>query len=236
MKTFVTRLHLPTPPITESVIFAGDLLATQAFWFSVIATVIVLPTAWSIAMRNERLAVTFERLLFRIPIAGRLLSLYVHMSLSRSLADLFQHVGNADEVLKLAGLTMRFRIYRNAVESVRMGMFAGLPLELAVAEQTAFDPLFVEYLSVGASSGNYSIPLQRAAARFNKEFRHGLGVAVKRIDPLITFSVLGATIVILLGLYAPYYVGLPLISDRIHNVNYTQTVERATSPTTTPPH
>lgn len=220
MRQFTTRLNVPIPWITTVVLAVADGMRTPAFWgFGLLILGLVAVTI-PVALRNERVALLSEAVLFRLPVFGPLFNSAVHMSMARTLSDLLANVTDPKRVLGLLAPTVIFTTYRRAVEEVRVGLLAGRTFVEAIEETRAFDPLFVEYTMVGESSGRYDQPLRRCAMRFDKEFRHSLAVAVKRIDPLITYSVLGATLTILVALYAPYYVGLPAISDRIHGVTY----------------
>lgn len=219
MKQFTTRLNIPKPWITTVVLGIADAVHGWEFWS--IAALLFVTTAVSIPvlLRNTWVALFAERLLFRTPLIGPLFNSAVHMSMARTLADLLVNVSDPKRVLGLLAPTILFTTYRHAIEDVRVALFKGKSFAEAVEQTGVFDPLFVEYTLVGEESGSYDQPMRRCALRFDKEFRNMLAVAVKRIDPVITYSVLGATITILIALYAPYYVGLPAISDRIHGVD-----------------
>lgn len=173
----------PLPLVTRAVMGVSLFLAHG--WGAILLVLILAMAAAWFALRDEARRLTFDRLLLRLPLFGRMLRDLHAARFARTLATMVSARLPLVEGLELARDTVRNRAQRAALALVMEQVRAGGSLSAGMAQSGLFPPLLTYLAASGESSGQLDAMLERAADTLEREFDGSTAVALALLEPAV---------------------------------------------------
>lgn len=158
--------------------------------------------AWS---RSEEGGAAFDRLKFRVPVAGETFLKFEVAQFCRTLATLLSGGTPLVAGLQTAGDAIGSRLIRGSVERATQSVREGESLHAALAATKVIPELSLDMIEVGESSGALAPMLTSVAEFYEEEVNLRLGAMVALIEPAILVFMGLLVAFILISLYLPIF-------------------------------
>ncbi|MDQ3245902.1 MAG: type II secretion system inner membrane protein GspF [Pseudomonadota bacterium] len=189
------------PLLTRIVIALSDFLA--GYWWALIATLVVAGLIGARALREENLRLSFDRMILRMPLLGRLIRDLHAARMARTLSTMIESRLPLIEGLKLTIGTVHNRALRAATSNIVDSIRGGGSLSAAMARAGIFPPLLVYLAASGESAGKLDVMLARAADYLEREFDNFTATALSMLEPGIIVVMGGIVATIVLAVLLP---------------------------------
>jgi type IV pilus assembly protein PilC len=157
---------------------------------------------WS---RSEEGGVTFDRLVFRIPVLGDTLLKFQASQFCRTLSTLLTGGTPLVAALQTAAESISSRLVRGSVKNATQMVREGESLHGALAAGGVMPELAMDMIEVGESSGALAPMLNSVAEFYEEEVGLRLGAMVSLIEPVILVFMGFLVAFILISLYLPIF-------------------------------
>ena len=175
-------------------IFFGGIIA--------VGLLIVAIYFWS---RTDDGGVAFDRLKFRLPIAGDTLLKFQVAQFSRTLATLLSGGTPLVAGLQTASDAISSKLIRGTVSQATQMVREGESLSGALAATRVMPPMALDMIEVGESSGALAPMLTSVAEFYEDEVNLKLGAMVALIEPIMLILMGILVAFILISLYLPIF-------------------------------
>ena len=192
---------LPGPTqvlITVTVDYRNYIFGVLALFLLTIAGVFL----WS---RSDEGGVSFDRMLFRVPILGDTLLKFQASQFCRTLATLLTGGTPLVAALGTAADAITSRLVRGSVNNATQMVREGESLHAALASGHVMPELALDMIEVGESSGALAPMLNSVAEFYEEEVSLRLGAMVSLIEPVILIFMGLLVAFILISLYLPIF-------------------------------
>jgi len=157
---------------------------------------------WS---RSEEGGVSFDRIVFRVPLLGDTLLKFQASQFCRTLSTLLTGGTPLVAALQTAADSISSRLVRGSVKSATQMVREGESLHGALASGRVMPELALDMIEVGESSGALAPMLNSVAEFYEEEVSLRLGAMVALIEPIILVFMGLVVAFILISLYLPIF-------------------------------
>lgn len=157
---------------------------------------------WS---RSEEGGVSFDRVVFRVPILGDTLLKFQASQFCRTLSTLLTGGTPLVAALQTAAESISSRLVRGSVKNATQMVREGESLHGALAAGRVMPELAMDMIEVGESSGALAPMLNSVAEFYEEEVSLRLGAMVALIEPVILVFMGLLVAFILISLYLPIF-------------------------------
>jgi type IV pilus assembly protein PilC len=157
---------------------------------------------WS---RSEEGGVSFDRVVFRVPILGDTLLKFQASQFCRTLSTLLTGGTPLVAALQTAADSITSRLVRGSVKNATQMVREGESLHSALASGRVMPELALDMIEVGESSGALAPMLNSVAEFYEEEVSLRLGAMVALIEPVILVFMGLVVAFILISLYLPIF-------------------------------
>lgn len=171
------------PLMTRLLIGLSDFLRDWGPWL--LGALVVGGIVLSRALRRPEVRLRFDRLMLRLPLAGRLLRGFNTARFTRTFSILTGSAVPVLDALRIAGQVVSSMPMREAVEAAAERVREGAPIGRSLAERRLFPPMTIHLISSGESSGRLEEMLERAATSQERELDGLLAALVGLLGPLM---------------------------------------------------
>lgn len=171
------------PLMTRLLIGLSDFLRDWGPWL--LGALIVGGMVLVRVLRRPEARLRFDRLMLRLPLAGRLLRGFNTARFTRTFSILTGSAVPVLEALRIAGQVVSSMPMREAVEAAAERVREGAPIGRSLAERRLFPPMTIHLISSGESSGRLEEMLERAATSQERELDGLLAALVGLLGPLM---------------------------------------------------
>ncbi|MBA3578078.1 MAG: type II secretion system inner membrane protein GspF [Sphingomonas sp.] len=184
------------PLLTRVVVAISSFLAS--YWWAVLLVIAVAAAIGARALRNESIRLSFDRMLIRLPLIGRLLRDLHAARMSRTLATMIESRLPLVDGLKLTVPTVQNRALRKAMSDLVVAIRGGGSLSGALGRAGVFPPILVYLAASGESAGRLDAMLAQAADYLEREFDTFTATALSMLEPaiIVVMGAIVATIVL----------------------------------------
>lgn len=179
------------PFAARSLLAASDIV--QEFWWLGILVPTVLAYLLYRQMRNPASRARWDRLVLRLPVAGRLVGAVETVRFARTLGTLLRNGVSLMTALAITRETIGNRVFHDAVGRVIERVKTGKGLAAPVEQSKVFPSLAVHLIRVGEESGHQDEMLLKIADIFETETRRSLERMMTLLGPTVTI-VLGVIV------------------------------------------
>ena len=191
------------PWLTSGLIAASQLLRSYGWLFCAAAVAALLLGRFLLS--RPRVRARYDRLLLKLPFAGRINRMLHAARLTRSLAILSKSGVPLLEALEISSrMTLNIPL-RAAVDDAAVVVSEGGRLHKALDNSGWFPPLLIQMLASGEESGELDDMLERAASHEERELQAVLTSATALFEPLIILVMGAIILVIVLAILLPIF-------------------------------
>jgi len=183
------------PVLTRIVIGVAEFL--QAYWWAVVAALVLLFAAIKVSLRDSDRRVRWDRVMLRLPLLGDLISKVQVAVFSRLLGTLLANGVPLVAGLELVRDSLRNQALSRAVDQVISEVKEGGGVAQSLMNMEVFPALGVDLIRIGEESGQLEQMLGRVADIYDTEVGRSLERLIVILVPVITIGlgVLIATII-----------------------------------------
>lgn len=187
LEVYLQNLGKEMPPMTQNLINASVWL--RQYYPLLIIVSCGLIVFFLVAYRSSEAKMWIDRMLFRIPIVGRLFQLCETFSFARSLAVMLgSGITLIDGLLTVEKLLFN-RYSAQTVGQARDKIIRGQNFADAIGETSAFSPMLKKMIAVGQQSGDLQTVLDEVADFHEDQFRSTIRKLNAVLAPALTVGV-----------------------------------------------
>ncbi|NGZ28951.1 MAG: type II secretion system F family protein, partial [Magnetococcales bacterium] len=180
------------PMATQTVISLSEF--TQAWWWVVLAAVLVGVKAGSVAYkRSPKVRYDLDDALLKFPVLGEILKKAAIARFARSFSTMLAAGTPILECLEPVARTAGNRVLEVAVENAKSSIMEGRLLTEPWEENQVFPPLVTQMIYVGETTGNLDFMLNKVADFYDQEVDRAVDNIKALMEPFI-MVLLGAMI------------------------------------------
>lgn len=198
-----SQLDVPLPPLTLFVITVGNGLK-QAGVF-ILAGLALAVFALRSAGRSKAALLAWEKLKFRLPVAGKLLRKFSVAEFVRTLATLLQGGLPVVTALQNAAQSVTSPLLAQGIDQARKEVMSGRPLSSSLRMTGLFPPMALDMVEVGESTGSLPSMLDAVAEFFEEDVNIDLATLVALVDPVMIASIAVVVGFVLVAFYLPLF-------------------------------
>ncbi len=197
------ELDVPMPPLTVFVISVGMGIRRAAVFL--LAGLILLIFALRAAGRAPKTRLMWERLKFRLPVAGKLLLKFSVAEVVRTLATLLQGGLPIVTALQNSVESVGSPLLAQGLEQARKEVMGGRPLSASLRMTGFFPPLALDMIEVGESTGALPSMLDAVAEFFEEDVNIDLATLLAMVDPIMLIGMAVVVLFVLVAFYLPLF-------------------------------
>jgi type II secretory pathway component PulF len=189
--TLYESLNLELPFSTKVVLTFSKLFTT--FFPFVIAAAVGGFFLLKRFIATEKGIKMFDKIKLKIPIVGKIIELSIVDEVSRTLSLL---ITSGSSILQSLNITARVAgnyYYRDAITKSSTLVEKGIPLSTAFDNQNIFDPIVVQMIKVGESTGKMDESLLKLSEYFERDMNLKIKTLTTSIEPIL-IVVLGVSV------------------------------------------
>jgi general secretion pathway protein F len=191
------------PVATRILIGMSDLI--RHYWFY--GLIVSGGAVWGFTrwLRAPDARLKFDRLLLRLPVAGRLIRGLNTGRFSRTFSILTASAVPVLEALRISAEVVTNMPMKQAVEEAALRVREGAPIGRSLAARKLFPPMMIHLISSGESSGELEKMLERAATNQEREMDGLLSNMTNLLGPLMVVFMGGIVMFIVIALLLPIF-------------------------------
>ncbi len=148
---------------------------------------------------------SFDRLKYRLPLAGKLLLKFSVAEFSRTLATLLQGGIPLVPALETAKESVSSPLLARAIDGVRKEVTGGGSLSVSLRKSGFFPAIALDMVEVGETTGALAGMLESLAEFFEEDVNIDLAALVALVDPLMIAAIAVVVGFILTAFYLPLF-------------------------------
>ena len=179
-----TQFSVEQPLPTRMLLGLTDLLTKYGLYL--ILVMVAAAVLASLYVKTPAGKYMRDKILFRLPVVGRILLLSELSQACRTMALLFKVGLPLPEVLSLTTESSNNRAMAEQIDGVRQELILGEGLSRPMSKRSLFLPLMVQMVGVGEETGNLDNTLTTVAESYEMEADDRTTAAVRLIQPIVT--------------------------------------------------
>lgn len=204
-----TDLGDDLPMTTKILLATTDFLTNKGvFVLGGIVAAVVLYRAW---VATEAGATMRDKLIFNLPLAGKVIQKAVVSRFARVLGTLVYGGVPILDALKLAGMSAGNRVFRQGSEQVQEDVREGRSIADAMRDAGAFPPVLTHMVAIGEETGDLPKMLGRVSDSLDFEVDNGMRRLTALVEPIIVLTMGGFVGFVVLSVLLPIYAAQDLV-------------------------
>jgi type IV pilus assembly protein PilC len=160
---------------------------------------------WRGAWRSQRMRVAWDRVKFRLPVAGKLLLKFSVAEFGRTLATLLQGGIPIVAALETAKEAVSSPLLAQAITQAQGEVTGGRSLTASLRMTGFFPAIALDMLEVGETTGALPSMLESLAEFFEEDVNIDLSTLVALVDPLMIAAIAVVVAFVLVAFYLPLF-------------------------------
>jgi type IV pilus assembly protein PilC len=197
------ELEVPLPPLTMFVVSLG--LSIKRIGAFVLAGIVIAILALRAAGRSHAARVQWDKLKFRLPVAGKLLLKFSVAEFVRTLSTLLQGGLPIVAALQSSAGSVSSPLLARGLEQARIEVMGGRPLSESLRMTGFFPPMALDMIEVGETTGALPSMLESVAEFFEEDVNIDLSTLVAMVDPIMIASIAIVVLFVLVAFYLPLF-------------------------------
>lgn len=198
-----TGLGADLPKLTTTVFAINNFVVTHALIiFLAIVTLIVSALMYRKTSQGQ---VALAKMSLKMPITGKLMTMYVLARLCRCLALLLKSGVPVVTALDIVAKIGDNKTIENAILTARTQIVAGAAIAASLGQASLFPSLLIRMIGVGEGAGKLPEVLGRVADSYEDQVESSLATSMALLEPII-ITVFGMMVLVLvLSIYLPVF-------------------------------
>jgi type IV pilus assembly protein PilC len=192
------------PVFTLFVLQLSDMFQRQ--WLYMLVITVACISGFAIARkRSIRVSHLTDKMVLKLPLAGKLLTNLILARFSRTLATTFSAGLPILDALKSAASAANNSVYTEAIYCMRKDIAHGVSLHRAIRKQSIFPTTLQQMITVGEESGSLGQILDRAGQLYESSIETSLDSLIPMIEPIMILIIGLIVGGLLLAMYLPVF-------------------------------
>lgn len=196
---FDLRLPLATQ------VLIGFSLGVQRVAVFILAALALAVLGMRAALRSPRVHLAWDRIKFRLPVAGKLLLKFSVAEFARTLSTLLQGGLPVVEGLETAKESVSSPLLARAIGQAQKEVTGGRALSASLRLSGFFPPIALDMVEVGETTGALPTMLEGLAEFFEEDVNIDLATLVALVDPLMIGAIAVVVAFVLIAFYLPLF-------------------------------
>ncbi len=197
------ELNVPMPPLTVFVISLG--LAIKRMGVFVLIGIVLAILGLRAAGRSQTARLQWDKLKFRLPVAGSLLLKFSVAEFVRTLSTLLQGGLPIVAALQNSAASVSSPLLARGLEQARIEVMGGRPLSESLRMTNFFPPMALDMIEVGETTGALPTMLESVAEFFEEDVNIDLSTLVAMVDPIMIAFIALVVLFVLVAFYLPLF-------------------------------
>ncbi len=197
------ELNVPMPPLTVFVISLG--LAIKRMGVFVVIGIVLAILGLRAAGRSQMARLQWDKLKFRLPVAGSLLLKFSVAEFVRTLSTLLQGGLPIVVALQSSAGSVSSPLLARGLEQARIEVMGGRPLSESLRMTNFFPPMALDMIEVGETTGALPTMLDSVAEFFEEDVNIDLSTLVAMVDPIMIAAIALVVLFVLVAFYLPLF-------------------------------
>jgi type IV pilus assembly protein PilC len=197
------ELDVPLPPLTVFVISLGTAIKHMGLF--VLAGAVLAILGLRAAGRSQAARLQWDRLKFRLPVAGKLLLKFSVAEFVRTLSTLLQGGLPVVAALQSSAASVSSPLLARGLEQARIEVMGGRSLSESLRMTGYFPALALDMIEVGETTGALPSMLESVAEFFEEDVNVDLSTLVAMVDPIMIASIAIVVAFVLVAFYLPLF-------------------------------
>ena len=198
-----TGLGADLPKLTTTVFAINNFIVTHSL--ILLLTVVVLIASVWVYRRTDKGQLVLAQMSLRMPITGKLLTMYILARLCRCLAILLQSGVPVVAALEIISRIGDNKTIESAILAARAQIVAGAAIAKSLEQADLFPSLLIRMIGVGEGAGRLPEVLGRVADSYEDQVEASLATGMALLEPVI-ITVFGMMVLVLvLSIYLPVF-------------------------------
>jgi type IV pilus assembly protein PilC len=197
------ELNVPMPPLTMFVISMG--LAIKRAGAFVLAGIVLAILGLRAAGRSKAARLYWDKVKFRLPVAGKLLLKFSVAEFVRTLSTLLQGGLPIVAGLQSSAGSVSSPLLARGLEQARMEVMGGRSLSESLRMTGFFPAMALDMIEVGETTGALPSMLESVAEFFEEDVNIDLSTLVAMVDPIMIASIAIVVLFVLVAFYLPLF-------------------------------
>lgn len=197
------ELHVPLPAATQYVIAFSA--GVRQFAAAILLVLGVVFFGIRAARRSPQTRLAWDRLKYRLPVAGKLLLKFSVAEFARTLSTLLQGGIPVVPGLETVQGSVSSPVLAQAIEEAKKEVMGGRALSAALRASGFFPELALDMVEVGETTGALPSMLESLAEFFEEDVNIDLSTLVALIDPLMIGAIALIVAFVLIAFYLPLF-------------------------------
>ena len=201
--TLYRDLGVELPPLTVFMLTFS--MGIKRFAVLILAGILVGGFAFRAALRAPRTRLLWDRVKYRLPVAGKLLLKFSVAEFARTLATLLQGGAPIVPALETARESVSSPVLARAIAQAQTEVTGGRGLCQSLRQSGFFPPIALDMIEVGETTGALPTMLEAVAEFFEEDVSIDLATLVALVDPLMIGSIAIVVAFVLIAFYLPLF-------------------------------
>ncbi|MEI7766657.1 MAG: type II secretion system F family protein [Phycisphaerae bacterium] len=202
-KKIFSDFRTDLPILTDYLIKASEWIANQYGWAYLLATPIILGTAFKIVHKTAGGKALFDRLVLKVPIFGDILEKTTIARFSRTLGTLLSSGVPILDAIIITKETCGNTVFMNALQKVHDGIREGESFAAPLRAEKVCDSLVTNMIDVGEETGDLDKMLVKIADNYDEEVDIKIGSMMSLLEPVMIIFLGGMVGTIVIALFLP---------------------------------
>lgn len=199
--SLLDSLDQDLPFYTRWIIAVSDF--SRDWWWAVLLGAILGGIGLRAALRTDQGRTTWDRIVLRLPILGKLIRVLAIARFSSTLATLLSAGVGIIQSLDITRHVAGNRVIANAIDQARTAVLEGASLASPLKMSGEFPALVTTMIEVGERSGELEAMLDKVAATYNEQVETTVANLTAIIEPVLILVMVGIVLVIILATLMP---------------------------------
>lgn len=196
-------LDVQLPPLTLFVM--GFAISARRYAGFFLAALVAGVLGLRAAFQSRRTRLAWDRLKFRLPVAGKLLLKFSVAEFGRTLSTLLQGGIPIVAALETAKESVSSPLLSQAIDQAQQEVTAGRALSASLRQSGFFPPIALDMMEVGESTGAMPHMLEALAEFFEEDVNIDLATLVALVDPIMIAAIAIVVAFVLVAFYLPLF-------------------------------
>lgn len=167
--------------------------------------VVLFIFVFRLALKNSKIAYSWDTFKLKIPIVGGVLRKVVIARFARTLATLQKSGVSIIEALEVVAKTTGNRVFEKLFLEIREDVAKGTWISEAMKKTGAFLPMVIEMVASGEKTGKLDDMLEKVADFYEEEVDSAVTVMTTLMEPIMLVIVGGIVGTIVVAMYLPIF-------------------------------
>lgn len=202
--TMFEEMGAELPLITKLVMGISNSL--QSSWYIFLGLILILVIGFNLLYtKNEKFNYSFNVLLLRIPVFGKLLQKSAIARMTRTLASLFSSSVPILQALTIVENVIGNPVVAKVIRESKVSLESGSTLSAPLEKSWIFPPLVTQMTAIGESTGSLDYMLEKIADFYEDDVDRTVDTLKSLIEPLMIVFLAAVVGTIVMAIMVPMF-------------------------------